>query len=253
MSRRIAGLLTLLAITSTAQAQFGFGAGSQRINRPLNRPTVSPYVNLLRGGGAGLNYYGLVRPEQQVGQALQQLQGGIGQRGFGRANPAFGGSMGMTGHAVVFDSFRQAGGGAGGLGGGGGLGGAGFGGGGGGGFQPGFLNQGGGGFGGGGNSSFSPINQGALQGGAGGGGGGIAFGGGGGGGGGGAALGTGGGGGGGNFGGGAAGGGGGAAAGGGGGRGTPWGVGAPTIRSSVLGRTGHPVVFDSFRQQGFGQ
>lgn len=46
----------------------------------LQRPTVSPYINLARGGNlsnAALNYYGIVRPElryqQQASQFQQQL------------------------------------------------------------------------------------------------------------------------------------------------------------------------------------
>lgn len=161
MLRKTAAAIVLLAACSVAQAQ--------RIQRPLNRPTVSPYVNLLRSGsGTGLNYYGLVRPELQFGQSLQQLQLGLGglQRRTSRSNPfgGFGGGMGVTGHAVVFDSYRSGGPGIGGA----GFTGGGFGGfaGGGSGFSLGFLT--GGSFGaigfGGGNSSFSPLNGGALQG-----------------------------------------------------------------------------------------
>ena len=241
MLRRTAAFVLLLTACNVAQAQFGFGSGSQRIQRPLNRPTVSPYVNLLRGGnGTGLNYYGLVRPELQFGQSLQQLQLGLGglQRRGGSANPfgGFGGGMGITGHAVVFDSYRLGGAGGGGsafggLGGGGGAG-----------FSPGFLTGGGGGgFGfGGGNSSFSPLNGGALQGAAAGsfgGGQGAAIGG---------AV--------------AGGGGGGAIAGGaqqagpsgGSQSGTPWGRGSFRA-ASPISATGHPAVFDSYRQIPGGQ
>jgi hypothetical protein len=42
---------------------------------PPVRPTFSPYLNLLRGGGSpALNYYGLVRPEQNLQQNLQGIQ-----------------------------------------------------------------------------------------------------------------------------------------------------------------------------------
>lgn len=65
-------LLALLAIlsacsmTTTAKAQFG----GDRIQRPFQRPTVSPYINLFgggnrAGGNAVRNYYGVVRPQQQ--------------------------------------------------------------------------------------------------------------------------------------------------------------------------------------------
>jgi hypothetical protein len=38
------------------------------------RPTVSPYLNMLRGGNAAINYYGVIRPQMQTAQMLQQLQ-----------------------------------------------------------------------------------------------------------------------------------------------------------------------------------
>lgn len=42
---------------------------------PANRPAVSPYINLIRGGStAGVNYYGLVRPEVDFRNAIQQNQ-----------------------------------------------------------------------------------------------------------------------------------------------------------------------------------
>ena len=128
MLKQISLAALALCVCSTAHAQFGFGSGTQRIQRPLGNQTVSPYVNLLRGGGAGLNYFGIVRPEQQLGASVQQLQGGLG-RGRQTAQRRGGigvGGIGTTGHPVVFDSFRRAGGGGGGgLGGGVGIGGGG--------------------------------------------------------------------------------------------------------------------------------
>ena len=57
--------------TSDAFSQYRDNRGSVP-----NRPTVSPYLNLLRrGGGIGLNYYGLVKPEQRLrDQARRQQQ-----------------------------------------------------------------------------------------------------------------------------------------------------------------------------------
>jgi hypothetical protein len=42
---------------------------------PYQRPTISPYLNLARGGNPAINYYGLVRPQIEQQQAIQQLQG----------------------------------------------------------------------------------------------------------------------------------------------------------------------------------
>lgn len=42
---------------------------------PVQRPTISPYLNLLnRGGSPALNYLGIVRPQQQLAQQFGQLQ-----------------------------------------------------------------------------------------------------------------------------------------------------------------------------------
>lgn len=150
--------LASLFHASTAQAQIG----GNRIDRPINTPAFSPYLNLFRGGentGPVLNYYGLVKPQlnaieqgQQLGQGIQaiqmqqarQQQAGAqlpGMYGYGYSQ------LGITGHPVVFQSFTNGGGGGFGGGGlGGGLGGGGFGGGG---FGGGGLGAGGlgGGFG----------------------------------------------------------------------------------------------------------
>lgn len=53
----------------TADSAFAQRYGRQSAANRLQRPTVSPYMNLFRRGGTGLpNYQTLVRPE------LQQLQ-----------------------------------------------------------------------------------------------------------------------------------------------------------------------------------
>ncbi len=38
------------------------------------RPTVSPYLNLFRGQSAAANYFGVVRPQIEMGRQLQTLQ-----------------------------------------------------------------------------------------------------------------------------------------------------------------------------------
>ena len=125
--------------TSVASTQFGFG-------RPNSRPTFSPYLNLFRNQGGGgsnalLNYYGLVRPQNQAYQQSQQVNQGllnlqrqsqaqragnntVGQRGIPRYS-----QMGITGHPTAFMTFGGGGVGAagGGIGGEGGFGSSGFG------------------------------------------------------------------------------------------------------------------------------
>jgi hypothetical protein len=65
--------LTLLAVTvilcavlpTTAHAQIGLGLG-RPVTNPLGTPVVSPYLNLLRGGNPAINYYGIVRPLENL-------------------------------------------------------------------------------------------------------------------------------------------------------------------------------------------
>ena len=164
-------LLALLSAGSQASAQFG----GNRINRPIDTPTFSPYLNMFRGDGGGpaLNYFGLVRPQQefaqqnqQLGQGLQALQMQQMQQMQGmQMTPGLGlygySQLGTTGHAVAFNSFRTShftGGYTGVAGGGGGFGGgAGFGGGG-----AGYSGRGG--YGGGGGFSGSGFGGGMNQG-----------------------------------------------------------------------------------------
>jgi len=49
------------------------GAGGGTAN-PSNSPSVSPYINLLRGGSQALNYYGLVRPAVDFQSSISNLQ-----------------------------------------------------------------------------------------------------------------------------------------------------------------------------------
>ncbi len=50
-------------------------AGAARAQVPAyQKPAVSPYINILRGGSSpAINYYGLVRPEITFGNSLYQL------------------------------------------------------------------------------------------------------------------------------------------------------------------------------------
>ncbi len=66
LSIAVAGLL---ASAATAQAQVG------QYNRPqINpRPTVSPYLGIVRGNAA-VNYFAFVRPQMEMNRQLYQLQ-----------------------------------------------------------------------------------------------------------------------------------------------------------------------------------
>ncbi|MFO0969053.1 MAG: hypothetical protein U0793_26160 [Gemmataceae bacterium] len=77
MKRWLMVLTAAAALAPAAQAQT---VGSYPWRNP-STPTVSPYLNLNRGGSAGINYFSLVRPQldtqknfAQLNQELMQMQ-----------------------------------------------------------------------------------------------------------------------------------------------------------------------------------
>jgi hypothetical protein len=86
---------------------------------PLGTPVFSPYLNMARGGDSALNYYGLVRPQVQTQQSLQQLQQqqtlmeqqqslsplttGVG----GLSTTGLGGLPLVTGHETAFGNYSH--------------------------------------------------------------------------------------------------------------------------------------------------
>jgi hypothetical protein len=81
----VAALTGCVLLATASQAQFpgappggfggpggGFGGGYGGYGG-YNRPAVSPYLNLNRGGDPAINYYGLVRPQLQYNRALQNV------------------------------------------------------------------------------------------------------------------------------------------------------------------------------------
>jgi hypothetical protein len=97
-----AALLALFVASSgEAFAQPAYpGPGGYRPNNP---PAYSPYLNLLRAGNsAGVNYYGLVRPELEFRGAYQGLQQQFNQQqNAGQtATDQFG--LPVTGHTATF-------------------------------------------------------------------------------------------------------------------------------------------------------
>jgi hypothetical protein len=94
MNRLLGVLLGMVLLGSAARAQVGgsrpaalgtpggLGGGFNSspglgggIGNSFGSPTVSPYLNITRGGGsAAQNYFGLVRPQQNIAGALQNLQ-----------------------------------------------------------------------------------------------------------------------------------------------------------------------------------
>lgn len=119
MDRLIRHLSVCLLVTgsclSTASIANG-QVGPSRFARPSSRPVISPYLNLFRGqanSSPALNYYGIVRPQQQfmaqneaLNEQLQMVnrrsQISNQQRGVSRRGTTARYRMGQTGHAVGF-------------------------------------------------------------------------------------------------------------------------------------------------------
>jgi hypothetical protein len=68
-----AALAALVLSPGVLHAQLAPYSPPQTYN-PYARPTISPYLNLVRPAPVALNYFGLVRPQIQTSRALQQFQ-----------------------------------------------------------------------------------------------------------------------------------------------------------------------------------
>jgi hypothetical protein len=98
--------LALSLAASAARAQPG--AISPRGVPGYTTPPVSPYINLLRSGSsAAVNYYGIVRPEFQVQNALQNLQQQVTTLGETAGAETGPNTLPATGHAVVFMNYSH--------------------------------------------------------------------------------------------------------------------------------------------------
>ena len=65
-------IMAVVALSAAAATAQGVGP---RVGGAPGSPTVSPYINLLRGANSpALNYYGLVRPQLQTNAGLMALQ-----------------------------------------------------------------------------------------------------------------------------------------------------------------------------------
>src|SRR5216683_4037034 len=94
-------IVTALGFAFMASAAPLWAQGLGVPGNPANRPAVSPYINLLRGGSsAGVNYYGLVRPEIEFRAGIQRNQQQIvaGQQSYAELTSG----QSTTGHPVRY-------------------------------------------------------------------------------------------------------------------------------------------------------
>jgi len=104
--------LTFMAVALLMAFTAGEAAAqvrSPQFGRPPNRrPVTSPYLNLLRGGGIGFNYFRRVRPEQEFRNADNALTRSLNNvrnqlnRQTQQPGQQPGGALGITGHPVRF-------------------------------------------------------------------------------------------------------------------------------------------------------
>jgi hypothetical protein len=101
-------------LSELASAQFvAPGYVRPQVN-PIRRPTLSPYLNLARGGNPAITYYGLVRPQfeaqaqfSQLQQQLADQQALIGaQQNLTTGVPITGRAAGFQTHLGYFQNWR---------------------------------------------------------------------------------------------------------------------------------------------------
>lgn len=97
------------AVAAVGVVLFLAGSASAQPPNPASRPAFSPYLNLNRAGASTtLNYYGLVRPEIQARQSIQNLQGSVAAN-----QQAIGGlqteitELPGTGHQATFLNYKS--------------------------------------------------------------------------------------------------------------------------------------------------
>lgn len=107
MTRIVLAFATVLLSAPVLFAQPMPGVGAAQ------RPTFSPYLNLLnRGNNPGLNYLGIVRPQQQMQQQFNQLQQqtnqqllSLGQAYDGQLDALAGAILPPTGNVSTFGNL----------------------------------------------------------------------------------------------------------------------------------------------------
>jgi hypothetical protein len=96
-------LLLVLSAGSSAPAQTYV---PPRVS-PYANGGISPYVNLLRGGNPAINYYGLVLPEIQAQNSIQQLQTEVARQQATVVAPPTNQALSDTGHTTRFMQYTQ--------------------------------------------------------------------------------------------------------------------------------------------------
>jgi hypothetical protein len=108
-----ATLIRLFVVTVLGAGLPGWAAAQQPYYTPAPngypRPPYSPYLNLRRQGNPAINYYGLVRPEIQGWNSVQNLQQQVNQLGLQTTTgtEAATGVLPPTGYPARFQDFAR--------------------------------------------------------------------------------------------------------------------------------------------------
>jgi hypothetical protein len=100
-----AAALTLLALAGLPAAQAQTYAPP--VTNPFQPPVVSPYLNLRRGGSPAVNYYGVIRPQEQTNASLHQLQQQVTTGQATLAGEAAALALPSTGHPTRFFNYSH--------------------------------------------------------------------------------------------------------------------------------------------------
>lgn len=105
--------LSCLTTASAQQAKNKFGSENR------NRPTVSPYLSIVDGGGGAANLFNIVRPRQQAQKRAREFRNELGNveaevqrsqrplaQGPSSSVPITSGRMGPTGHGATFGDLN---------------------------------------------------------------------------------------------------------------------------------------------------
>jgi hypothetical protein len=95
-----------------AAIAFGLSVSSARAQGPVRpltgapNPPYSPYLNLVRpGANPAINYYGLVRPQNEFARSMQALQSQMNSTQQSLADQQATGDDLTTGHAIYFMNY----------------------------------------------------------------------------------------------------------------------------------------------------
>jgi hypothetical protein len=103
MMRSLLAYVLVAATTTVASAQ---PLPSRPTGQPPTRPTVSPYLNLLRGGtNPAINYYGLVRPQFEFSRQMRQVESELASQEHTLRGLEEETGVAATGHAAGFMNY----------------------------------------------------------------------------------------------------------------------------------------------------